>query len=215
MNDQILSLLSLYGVTMMFGILIVSSAGIPLPMTLMLIAAGSFVAQGEMNLVPVLSMGSAGAVIGDQIGYAIGRWGGRRVAYRIAKWIGGEEKLKQAEAATRHWGGWGIFLSRWLITPLGPTLNVTSGMSGYPWHRFLLFDVLGEVLWVVLYVGLGEMFSDRVEALSEMIGNISWGLIGLIVAVILGRKVFQYLRADREQKKDVVLKNPVAESEAS
>ncbi len=84
-------------------------------------------------------------------------------------------------------------------------------------HRIgmLLFDALGEILWVVLYVGLGEIFSDRVEALSELAGNISWGVIGLLITVILGRKVFQYMRADRDEKKEAMLKNPVTESEAA
>jgi membrane-associated protein len=215
MSDQILSLLSLYGVPVLFGVLVVASAGVPLPVTLMLVAAGSFVAQGEMNFVPVLLLGSAGAILGDQIGYLIGRWGGRRVAHRASKWFGSEEKLKRAEETTRRWGGWGIFLSRWLITPLGPMVNITSGMAEYPWHRFLLFDALGEILWVVLYVCLGKIFSDRVEALGETLGDVSWVVIGLFAAIITGRKLLQYIRSDRAPKNQTLLKGSMAESKAS
>jgi membrane protein DedA with SNARE-associated domain len=72
-------------------------------------------------------------------------------------------------------------------------VNVTSGIAGYPWQRFLLWDVLGEVLWVVLYVTLGYVFSDRVQAMVEILGNLAWVVVGLIVAVILGWKLKGYV----------------------
>jgi len=110
----------------------------------------------------VLTVASAGSVLGDQIGYGLGRWGGR-LAEGFSRKLGGEEKLKSAEAFAKRWGGTGIFFSRWLVTPLGPWLNLTSGMAAYSWPRFVFWDVIGEVLWVVLYVMLGELFSDRVQ----------------------------------------------------
>src|SRR6185369_7070306 len=96
--------LSLYGVPALFGILVVTCAGIPFPDTLLLLAVGSFVAQGEMKLWEVLVVGSAGAIIGDQIGYGLGRWGGRRLVRRITNKMGGEDKLIRAEAFSHRWG---------------------------------------------------------------------------------------------------------------
>jgi membrane protein DedA with SNARE-associated domain len=61
----------------------------------------------------------------------------------------------------------GIFLSRWLITPAGPWVNLMSGASKYPWLRFVLWDVVGEVLWVVLYVYLGRVVAGEVQAISS------------------------------------------------
>lgn len=197
LTDQILSALSEYGVLALFSILTISSAGMPFPSTLMLIAAGSFASAGELNLALVLILGSAGAILGDQIGYAIGRWGGRRLAVRLSRWFGGEARLKRAEETANSWGGWGIFLSRWLITPLGPPLNLTSGMAGYPWPRFLLFDALGEILWVVLYVTLGYIFSDQVEELSDTLGDVTWVILGSAVAAVLGWKLVQRIRGER------------------
>jgi len=198
-TDQLLAALSLYGLPVLFGGLVISSAGVPFPMTLMLVAAGSFVEQGEMKLWPVLLLASTGAVLGDQIGYALGRKGGRRVAVRISRWIGSEDHIYKAEAFAERWGAAGIFFSRWLVTPLGPWLNLTSGITAYPWPRFLFWDVLGQVLWVVLYVMLGKIFSDRVEALTEILGNLGWVVIGLIVALILGWNLVQYLRPARTE----------------
>ena len=59
--------------------------------------------------------------------------------------------------------------------------------------RFFVWDVLGEVLWVVLYVMLGKLFSDRVQALVEILGNLAWVVVGLIAAAILGWKLLRYL----------------------
>jgi membrane protein DedA with SNARE-associated domain len=193
-TDQLLSWLSLYGVPALFAIMVITCAGIPFPDTLLLLAVGSFVEQGEMKLWQVLVVGSAGALVGDQIGYCIGRWGGRGLAYRVTKRLGGTDRMKQAEAFSQRWGGLGVFLSRWLVGPLGPWINFSSGITAYPWPRFLLWGVLGEALWVVLYVMLGMVFSDRVQALAELLGNLTWLIVGLFAVTLLGWKVRQYFR---------------------
>ena len=75
-----------------------------------------------------------------------------------------------------------------------PWVNVASGIAGYPWPRFLLWDVLGELLWVILYVGIGYVFSNRVQAIAEILGNLTWLILGLLVTAILGWQLFRYVR---------------------
>ena len=186
LTDQLLAALSLYGLPVLFGVIAIAAAGVPMPVTLMLVATGSFVQLGDMKLWQVILVASAAAIIGDQIGYAIGRWGGHRVSDRLRRRKNGAAKIEQAHAFAQRWGGAGIFFSRWLVTPLGPWLNFTSGMTGYPWQRFFVWDVFGETLWVVLYVLLGQFFSGRVQALLDVLGNLAWVLVGLIAALILG-----------------------------
>ena len=193
-TDQVLAALLLYGLPVLFGVILICSVGVPFPISLMLVAAGSFVEQGEMKLWQVIAVASVAAVLGDQIAYGLSRWGGRRLINRISRRIGGEAKIKQAEALTKRWSGTGIFLSRWLVTALGPWVNVASGMAAYPWQRFLLWDVLGQVLWVVLYVGIGYAFSNRVQVIAEILGNLTWVAVGLIVTVILGWQLVRYVR---------------------
>jgi len=193
-TDQVLAALLLYGLPVLFGVILICSVGIPFPVSLVLVAAGSFVEQGEMKLWQVIAVASVAAVLGDQIAYGLSRWGGRRLINRISRRMGGEVKVKQAEALTKRWSGAGIFFSRWLVTALGPWVNVTSGIAAYPWRRFLFWDVLGEVLWVVLYVILGYIFSNRVQAIAEILGNLAWVIVGLIVTVILGWKLVRYVR---------------------
>ncbi len=78
------------------------------------------------------------------------------------------------------------------MTPLGPWLNLTSGFTAYSWPRFVFWGTLGEVLWVVLYVMLGKIFSDRVQGLADLFGNLTWVMVGVIATIILGWKLFQY-----------------------
>lgn len=192
--DQLLAALVLYGLPVLFGITLVSSIGVPFPVTLMLVAAGSFVQQGEMNLWQVLTVAALAAILGDQIGYGLARWGGRHLLGRISRRFGVKTKINKAEALFQNWGGVGIFFSRWLVTGLGPWINVTSGIAAYPWLRFLFWDALGEILWVVLFVFLGYIFSDRVQALIEILGNLGGVILGLVLAIILGWKLTQYAR---------------------
>ena len=197
-TDQVLAALLVYGLPVLFGVILICSVGVPFPISLMLVAAGSFVEQGDMKLWQVIAVASVGAVLGDQIAYGLSRWGGRRLINRLSRRIGGEAKIKQAEALTKRWSGAGIFLSRWLLTALGPWVNVASGIAAYPWRRFLFWDVLGEVLWVILYVSIGYAFSNRVQAIAEILGNLAWVIAGLIVTVILGWQLVRYVRPKPE-----------------
>jgi membrane-associated protein len=197
-TDQVLAALLVYGLPVLFGVILICSVGIPFPISLMLAAAGSFVEQGEMKLWQVIAVASVAAVLGDQIAYGLSRWGGRRLVNRFSRRIGAENKIKEAEALTKRWSGAGIFFSRWLITALGPWVNVASGIAAYPWPRFLLWDVLGEVLWVALYVCIGYAFSNRVQAIAEILGNLTWVIVGLIVAVILGWQLVRYVHPKPE-----------------
>jgi membrane-associated protein len=195
LTDHLLATLLLYGLPALFGITVIAAAGAPLPTTLMLVAAGSFIKQGEMVLWQVIIVTSTAAVLGDQIGYGLARWGGRSLVERIGRKIGGEAKIRKTVALAKRWGGPGIFFSRWLVTSMGPWLNVTSGIAEYPWRRFILWDVLGDLLWVVLNVMLGYIFSDRVQAITKVFGNLAWVTIVIIGAVIFGWKIIQYLRS--------------------
>ncbi|HET6976193.1 MAG TPA: DedA family protein [Pyrinomonadaceae bacterium] len=198
-SDQLLGSLLVYGLSLLFGVIFIASIGVPLPVTLLLVAAGSFAKQGEMKLSSVILVACTAAILGDNIGYGLSRWAGRKLVARITNRIGGASKIKKAEVLSKRWGGAGIFFSRWLVTELGPWINVTSGLTLYPWSHFLLWGVLGEILWVSLYVMLGYVFSDRVQYLVEILGNLAWAILGIILTVILGWKLLRYLRPKKPQ----------------
>ena len=97
-SEQVLAAVLTYGLPVLFGMLVVAAIGFPLPVSLVLVAAGSFVRQGEMEMVPVILVASGATILGDNIGYGISRWGGRPLIDRITARLGGAEKIKKAEA---------------------------------------------------------------------------------------------------------------------
>ncbi|MGA7237814.1 MAG: VTT domain-containing protein [Bryobacteraceae bacterium] len=199
MNDQLLAAVSQYGAPALFGIVAIAAIGLPLPVTLLLLIAGSMISQGAMN--PWLAIGAAGAgsILGDQAGYAIGRWGGPKAIAKLSGLIGKKGSIETVEAKARAWGGPGIYLTRWLLSPLGPWINLASGTASYPWYRFLFWDVLGELTGAALYISLGRYFSDRIIALDAILGNVTWAVVALFAAIVLGYRLVSYLRRNARQ----------------
>jgi membrane protein DedA with SNARE-associated domain len=195
MRELLLGALSQYGSPALFAVVMVAAVGLPLPVTLLLIVTGSLVSQGLMSFWLSIGVAGAASVIGDQIGYAAGRWGGALLVEKYSRLCGGPARLHDAEAKARAWGGFGVFITRWLLTPLGPAVNLASGTAGYPWPRFLLWDALGEFLGVAIYILLGRAFSDRVLELAGLLGDLTWTILALAAAVVLGWKLLSYTRS--------------------
>ena len=118
MNDQILAAVSEYGTPALFGIVTIAAIGVPLPITLLLVVVGSMASQGAVNPWWAIGAAGAGSILGDQTGYAIGRWGGPAAVTRLSALFGRRAGLEGMEAKAKAWGGPGIFVSRW---PLSPT----------------------------------------------------------------------------------------------
>jgi membrane-associated protein len=197
MNEQLLSAVSQYGAPALFGIVMIAAVGVPLPITLLLVVTGSMVSQGAMNPWWAIGAAGVGSILGDQAGYAIGRWGGPALVRKLTALLGKHTKLEAMEAKARAWGGPGIFVTRWLLSPLGPWINLASGTAAYPWHRFLFWDVLGEFTGALIFISLGRFFSDRVMALYGVLGDLTWAIVALLAAVVLGYQLVVRIRRAR------------------
>ena len=88
-------------------------------------------------------------------------------------------------------------MTRWLLSPLGPWVNLASGTASYPWRRFLFWDILGEVTGAVVFISLGRLFSDSVMALYGVLGEVTWAIAALLAAIILGHQLLAHLRRAR------------------
>jgi membrane-associated protein len=195
MLEQVLAALTRYGSPALFVVVAIAAFGVPLPVTLLLIVTGSLAAQGVINIWLAIGIAALGSVAGDQIGFAVGRWGGRALVARFSGMLGSPERLKQLDAKAKSWGGAGVFFSRWLVTPLGPWINLASGAACYSWLRFTLWDFLGEGLGAALYIWLGLVFSDRVQQVGAFLGDLGWAIVGILAVVFLGWKLFFKRRA--------------------
>ena len=194
LQDALTSALTTYGVAAIFLSVLISSVGLPLPTSFLLILAGAYIASGDLSYWPVIAAALAGAVIGDHLGYGLGIWGGRSLAGRISRRLGAEKLLARAEANSNRWGGIGVFLSRWLITAVAPYINLTCGITRLNIPIFSACVIVGEALWVLGYVYLGQLFSSSVAEISDILGEFSYVLIGLAVLIVLGYQLVKSLR---------------------
>ncbi len=186
MSALVLTLVADYGVTIVFIVTFLSCLALPVPSSLLMLASGGFAASGDLYLSSVFGAAFTGAVLGDNTGY----WIARVMGLRLQGWL--EKRPKRAallyKAATfmDKWGGSSIFLSCWLVAPLGPYMNYVSGLTKFTWMRFALWGVLGEIVWVSLYVGMGYTFADNITAVSSLLGNASGLVTAIGVAILLG-----------------------------
>lgn len=191
LTDTLLALVPQYGAWLIALTTFASCLALPVPSSLLMLAGGAFAAGGDLSVSSIMAGAFLGAVLGDQVGFALGRWG----APWIDRFTRGHPKrqmlLDRARAFSQRWGGPGVFFSRWLVSPLGPYVNFLSGAARMNWARFSLWDLLGEAVWVTTYTGLGFAFASQIEALGTILGNASGVLAAGLMTVLLG----MYLKA--------------------
>ncbi|MFR9797384.1 DedA family protein [Streptomyces sp. MS06] len=185
------------------------SLGIPLPGEIILVSAALLSSQNAgVNPVVVGACATAGAVVGDSLGYAVGRRGGRP----LLAWLGrrfprhfGEAHVATAERSFRRWGMWAVFFGRF-IALLRIFAGPLAGVLRMPYWKFLVANVLGGVVWaggttaVIYYVGV---------VAESWLKRFSW--LGLVAALLVGLASVLVLRY-RSRKAEAALR--AAEAEA-
>lgn len=191
MTETVFGLVTQFGAYVIFASAFLSCLALPIPTSLMMLTGGAFVASGDLSLWTVGLAAYLGAVLGDQTGYLIGRTGGSALVERLARSPARAAVLARANALVDQRGGLGVFVSTWAVAPLGPWVNFIAGATGLSWLRFSIWDVLGETVWVVLYVGLGFVFMDQITTVAEVMSDV----IGLVVALVLVAALALWIRA--------------------
>jgi membrane protein DedA with SNARE-associated domain len=190
LNDLFLTWVVIYGAPMLAGTLLLGALGIPVPGTLIVIASGAFIRQGVLDIYSTPPLGLAGAVIGDILIYGVGRF----ARVWINKRFGQSSAWQKAEDYFNRRGGIAIYLTRWLFTPLAVPTNLIAGSSGYPFWKFLVSDVTGEITWILLYGSLGYAFGSQWELISNFISDFSGLLVGLVVLGVGIYLMFRWFR---------------------
>jgi membrane protein DedA with SNARE-associated domain len=169
-----------YGLFFLFGIVALESAGAWLPGETALIAAGVLAAKGRLSIAAVIVVAAVAAIVGDNIGYWIGREGGRRLLYHW-KTVGrfADRVLPPAERFFERHGGKTVFIGRF-FGGLRVTAAWIAGMSRMPWWRFLLWNAAGGIVWAVA-VGLIAYYAGR--TIADAVAR--YGVYGGIAAGIL------------------------------
>jgi len=192
LNAFYINALQQYGYPALWLIVFVAAAGAPISGSLLLFAAGALSAFGDLNIFILFPVALSAAVMGDNLGYFIGRrlgtplltWLERQKRFR---WIS-PEALERGRVYFRHKAGWAIFITRFLIVVLGGPINLLAGLEQYPYRNFLFWDVSGQVLGAIIPLGLGYIFAASWEEVAGLFGAFS----GLSLAFLLAN-VFSFL----------------------
>jgi membrane protein DedA with SNARE-associated domain len=173
-------LLQEYGVTAVMIILMLESIGLPLPGESVLILGSVLAARGDLSFPFLLVFAWAGAVLGDNIGYVIGRTFGRVVLLRVGGRIGIKaDRVRKVEDVFARYGPVTVGFARFF--PILRQLNgVVAGTLGMEWPRFLLFNALGGALWVLVWSLLGFYLGAHVGDIAELAHD--FGMVGAAVA---------------------------------
>ena len=192
---DLLHLIGRYGYLVVFFGVMLESAGVPLPGETVLIAAGALVHRRVLDLGDTLFFGILGAVIGDQIGYWVGRLGGRPFALRWGRYAFiTPERLGHAEAFFARHGGRAVFLARF-VTGLRVFGALVAGTSRMPWVRFALYNVLGGTVWATAAISLGYLLWASISLVEHWVGRASLLLVAALALAWLLR--WTYRRATR------------------
>ncbi len=182
--------------------IMIESSGIPFPGETMLLLASFYSAVSHQLQIPlVIACAAFGAIIGDNIGYTLGRTGGRSIIVRYGRYfIIKPEYLTLAETYFAKHGNKTVLFGRF-ITLLRAWAAFLAGVNHMPWRTFLFYNAVGGILWATIYGTLGykagRFFHDNFAQLERLTTTLGWLGTGLIVTVSI--TVYVVLRL-RERK---------------
>ena len=203
------SLLATYGYLAVFIFVGVESIGIPVPGETMLVTAAIYAGTtGRLSIVLVIAASAAGAIVGDNIGYTIGRTGGYRLVKRYGRYIRLEEnRLRLGEYLFHKHGSKVVFFGRF-ISVLRIFAAFLAGVNRMHWRRFLIFNAAGGIIWSTLYGVAAFLLGQQLLRLS---GRVDLVLAIIGVAVIIAVIVFLRRNEARLQREaDHAMLGPVA-----
>lgn len=200
--------LTTYGYWAVLLFVAIESIGIPFPGETMLLVAAIYAGTThKLSIWLVILAAASGAILGDNIGFWIGREGGFRLLRRYGRYIRlDERKLKVGLYLFRRHGGKVVFFGRF-VAVLRAWAAFLAGVNRMQWPHFLLFNALGGIVWATLYGLGGYVLGNQVQRLTGPVGTITIILAGVIIIA----SIILVWRNERrlEEKAEKALPGPV------
>ena len=180
------------GYAAVFALIAVETMGIPVPGETALIGAALLAHEGQMSIVVLVALAAAAAIIGDNVGFAIGRKGGRRLFARPGPFHAHRLKvLEHGEPFFARHGPKAVFLGRW-VSGLRIASAWLAGMNKMDWPTFLFWNALGGIAWAAS-IGLGVYFLGHVA--EQVISTAGPAAAVAGVLALVGFLVWRHRRA--------------------
>ena len=178
----------------------IESTGIPFPGETMLLLASFYAATSDhLSLPGVIACAALGAILGDNLGYYIGRVGGRRFIERFGHYLFLKtEHLNKAERFFKKHGAKTVFFARF-ITLLRMWAAFLAGVNNMNWRTFMLYNATGGIVWATLVGTLGYLagkyFQNNFDQVLHLAHVLGWAGLGAVVLTVIAAIVFFKLRS--------------------
>lgn len=177
-----------YGYWAVGGALLLENAGIPVPgETILLLACFLAYSEQDLQLPWIMVVATLAATVGDNLGFALGYYGGRPLLTRYQALFRIQNKtVERGEELFARYGPVTVFLARFVFG-MRVIAGPMAGVLRMPWRKFLLFNFLGAILWVTVISGVGYLFGQHWERLAGEVKriDIAAAILLVIVAILL------------------------------
>ena len=199
--------LAAYGYYAIFAIVGLESAGIPLPGETILVAAAILAGQGKLHLWGVVGAAAAGAILGDNCGYWVGRELGFPIVYRYGRYIRlDERRLKLGQYLFLRQGGKIVFFGRF-VAILRTWAAFLAGVNHFNWERFFLFNAAGGIVWASIFGAGGYGLGKAFEVYARPVGIAA--LIAAVAAFLIGARFVRYHELQLEEEAERAFPGPL------
>ncbi len=183
--ESLVPILATYGYIGIAAVVLLGNLGFPVPEEAVVLFAGYLVWRGTLWLPLVLLVAVGSAVLGDNLGYWLGRTKGRDLLLRYGRYVAITPRLiNKADRFFRDHGDQTVFLARF-VAGLRFLAGPLAGAAGMPFRRFFLFNLTGAVVWIGVVVGLGYLFGAHLHILLRRIRQVEVLGVGFALAVLI------------------------------
>jgi membrane protein DedA with SNARE-associated domain len=186
-GDEVLTALLVYGYPVLALTLFLGAIGLPLPDGVATTVAGSLAAQGRMDWVWAATITVIASILGDAVGYGLGRLLSRGVLERHGRWLGyTQARQVRVQSLFDRWGSLTVFITRTFMSYLSSVASLLAGMSQFRLSKFLVIALVGRLIWTAGYLGLGYGIGADWEAAIGFLTNLSLLFLSLILLLAAG-----------------------------
>lgn len=196
-----------FGYVAIFLVIVLECAGLPLPGEATLIAAAVYgAATHALNLPSIVATAAAAAILGDNLGFWLGRRYGIGLLHRYGPRIGlSADRLRLGQYLFLRYGG-AIVLAGRFVALLRTWAALLAGANRYPWGRFLVFNAAGGIVWATLYAGAAFLFGQSIHRVAGPASLVL--LAAALLALGFGWRVLQRHAARLQAEADAALAGP-------
>jgi membrane protein DedA with SNARE-associated domain len=195
--NEVTQFLMAHGHPVLFAIVFVEQAGLPLPAAPWLLAAGALSANGNLSLVVAIGVTFLACVMADWGWFLVGRRGGQRVLRGFCRLsLARTSCVGRTKSLFERYGLQGLVVAKFL-PGLGAVMPPLAGAMGMSPGRFLLFDGLGSMIYGAFYIVAGFLFHNQLRSIVAVLHELGFSVLLSLLVLLVGHVTFKYIRRRR------------------